>query len=68
VLLSQNRTLHRADLQADAAVNADVGVNPIEGSPALVRAPSGVNASHRAGIDAVRDPFAALADNGVGHH
>jgi hypothetical protein len=66
-LLRQDGSLHRAHLQADAAVDAGVEVNPVEARPLAVGPLPGVDAGHRAGIDAIGDAFADVGDDRMGH-
>ena len=64
---SKDRSLHRADLEADAAIDAGVEINPEELSALLVASLSGLNTSHRASIEAIGDAFADIGHDRVGH-
>ena len=66
-LFGHDRSLHRADLKADAAVNAGLEVNPIEGGALAVCLLAWVNAGDWAGIDAISNALAHIGDDGVGH-
>lgn len=66
-LLGQDRPFHRTHLQADAAVNAGVEVDPVEARALAVGPLPRVDAGHRAGIDAISDAFADVGDDRVGH-
>ena len=64
---SKDRSLHRADLEADAAIDAGVEINPEELSALFVATLSGLNTSHRASIEAIGDAFADIGHDRVGH-
>ena len=56
---------HRADLQADPTIDAGLEIDPIKAGALGVGALAWMDAGHRAGIDAVGDPFADVGDDGV---
>ena len=66
-LFWHDRPRHGADLQADAAVDAGVEINPIKRCALAVGPLAGVNARNRAGIHAISNTFADVSDDGVGH-
>lgn len=67
LFFGQNRPFYGADLQADAAVNAGVEVNPIPVCALLILARPFVDAGDWASIDAIGNAFADISDNSVGH-
>ena len=66
-LLRQDRTLHRANLEADAAIDAGVEIDPVERRALAVGPLAGVDAGHRTGVDAIGHAFAHVGDDRVGH-
>ena len=66
-LLGHNRSGYRADLQADAAIDTGVEIDPIERCALAVGAAAGIDAGHRAGIDAIGHTLADIGEDGVGH-
>ena len=67
LLLWNDRPCHWADLEADAAVDAGVEINPIELGALGIGSAARVNASHRAGINAIGHAFADVGDDCVCH-
>ena len=67
LLLRNNRPGHWANLEADAAVDASVEINPIELGSLGVGSAARVDASHRAGINAIGHAFADVGDDCVCH-
>ena len=67
LLLRNNRAGHWADLEADAAVDTGVEINPIELGALGLGAAARVDASHRAGINAIGHAFADVGDDCVCH-
>jgi hypothetical protein len=63
----QNRPLHRADLQANAAVNTGGKVNPVPVCSFGVFPRALMNAGYWTGIDTIGDSFANVGDNSVRH-
>ena len=63
----QDRAFNRADLEADAAVNAGLEINPVILSSFCVFTVSRRNACHWAGVDAIGRPFADICHDRVGH-
>ena len=66
-LFRNDGSFHRADLEANAAVNAGVEIDPVEVGSLFVFPLALVNASHRAGIHAVGDALAHVSDDGMSH-
>ena len=59
--------LHGTNLQADAAIDAGVEVDPIKVCALAVGALAGVDASHGAGINAIGYALADVGDDRVSH-
>ena len=66
-LFSNDGALYWTDLQADAAIDAGVEIDPVEVCPFLVFSIALVNAGHGAGIHTVGDPLANISDDGMCH-
>ena len=66
-LFRHDRSLNRADLHADATVDADIKVDPVVISSLFVFPGTLVDACDRACINAVGDAFADVRDDGVWH-
>jgi len=66
-LFWHDRSRHGADLQADAAVDAGVEINPIKRCAFAIGTLAGMDAGNRAGIHAISNTFADVSDDGVGH-
>ena len=64
---SKNCTLHRTDLQTDAAVDAGIEINPVELGTFLVAALACLDAGDRTRIKAIGDAFADIGHDCVGH-
>ena len=66
--LGEDGTFNGTHLKTDAAVDAGVKVDPEKIGALLVLAFAGIDACHRAGIDAVGDSFADVRDDSVSHN
>lgn len=62
-----DRAFNRANLQADAAVNASSKVNPVPIGTFHIFARTRVDASNRAGINAVSNAFTGIRNDRVRH-
>ena len=63
----ENGSLDRTNLQTDPTVDAGIKVDPIKICPLFVFPLSLVDAGHRTGINTIRDPFANIGHDRVGH-
>ena len=57
LLLGENGPRHGTDLQADAAIDTGIEIDPIKARALKVRPLTWVDAGHRTGIDAVGHAF-----------
>ena len=64
---SKDCTFDRADLEADAAIDAGVEIDPIKVGSLFVLALALVDAGHWTGINAIGNAFAHISDDGVSH-
>lgn len=62
-----DRPFYRADLQANAAINAGSKVNPVPVCPFFVFAWPFMDASNRAGINAIGNALAGIGQNRMRH-
>jgi hypothetical protein len=67
LFLRQNGPLNRANLEANATVDAGGKVNPVPVGALGIFARTFMDTGNGAGIDAVGNPFADVGNNGVGH-
>jgi hypothetical protein len=63
----QDRPLNRTHLQADAAIDAGVEINPVEVRSLAVRPFARVNAGHGARVNAISDAFTDVGDDRMSH-
>lgn len=66
-LFGQNCPLHRTNLQANAAVDAGIKINPVPVSAFGIFTRPFVNTSDGTSVDAISDAFANIGNDGVSH-
>ena len=63
----QNRSINRTNLKTYSTIDTGIKIDPVEVCSLFVFAFAGLNAGDWACINAIRDPFTDVSDDGVCH-